>query len=171
LAPLPDAGPGAASTCRSPSPQPAPVVLLWPTVPDPVGLWPRRRLGPATPGPSELGERHRGARGRRPPLEPMWLWASDPAAGQAEVAVLWQAYLRRSGQEHCVRFLKSRLGWSRPLLRDRPRRRRQVDLADHRLLRPALARPPLAVDARLPWQRPQPSTRATRTRTDIKKPL
>jgi hypothetical protein len=48
----------------------------------------------------------------------MWLWASDPAAGQAEVAVLWQAYLRRSGQEHCVRFLKSRLGWSRPLLRD-----------------------------------------------------
>ncbi len=26
---------------------------------------------------------------------PMWLWASDPAATPAEVAVLWQAYLRR----------------------------------------------------------------------------
>jgi hypothetical protein len=28
-------------------------------------------------------------------LKPMWLWASDPAAGPAEVAVLWQACLRR----------------------------------------------------------------------------
>ena len=36
---------------------------------------------------------------------PMWLWASDPAAGPAEVAVLWQAYLRRfdleTGKPQC----------------------------------------------------------------------
>jgi hypothetical protein len=28
-------------------------------------------------------------------LEPMWLWAADPAADPGQVTVLWQAYLRR----------------------------------------------------------------------------
>jgi len=53
-----------------------------------------------------------------PQLAPMWLWASVPAAGDAAVAVLWQAYLRRFDLEHTFRFLKQQLGWTRPLLRD-----------------------------------------------------
>ena len=36
----------------------------------------------------------------RPRLAPLWLWASDPAAGPAEITVLWQAYLRRFDLEH-----------------------------------------------------------------------
>jgi len=36
----------------------------------------------------------------RPRLAPLWLWASDPAADPAEIAVLWQAYLRRFDLEH-----------------------------------------------------------------------
>jgi hypothetical protein len=50
--------------------------------------------------------------------EPMWLRASDPAAGDTGVRVLWQAYLRRFDLEHTFRFLKQQLGWTRPLLRD-----------------------------------------------------
>jgi hypothetical protein len=37
----------------------------------------------------------------------MWLWASDPAAGPAEVTVLWQAFLRRFDLEHTFRFLNA----------------------------------------------------------------
>ena len=53
-------------------------------------------------------------------LEPMWLWASDPGAGrdQDAVATLWQAYLRRFDLEHVFRFLKSQLGWDKPMLRN-----------------------------------------------------
>jgi hypothetical protein len=40
-------------------------------------------------------------------LKPMWLWASDPAAGPAEVTVLWQAFLRRFDLEHTFRFLNA----------------------------------------------------------------
>ena len=54
----------------------------------------------------------------RPGVKPMWLWASVPDAGDALVAVLWQAYLRRFDLEHTFRFLKQQLGWTRPLLRD-----------------------------------------------------
>jgi hypothetical protein len=40
-------------------------------------------------------------------LKPMWLWASDPAAGPGEVAVLWQAFLRRFDLEHTFRFFNA----------------------------------------------------------------
>jgi hypothetical protein len=40
-------------------------------------------------------------------LKPMWLWASDPAAGPAEVTVLWQAFLRRFDLEHTFRFFNA----------------------------------------------------------------
>ncbi len=52
------------------------------------------------------------------PLEPMWLWSPDPAASPEDVTVLWQAYLRRFDLEHTFRFIKSRLGWNKPMLRD-----------------------------------------------------
>jgi hypothetical protein len=89
-------------------------------------------------------------------MEPMWLWASDPDAGADEAAVrtLWQAYLRRFDLEHTFRFLKSRLGWDRPMLRDPAAADRWtwIIIACYAQLR--LARV-LAADIRLPWQRPQ----------------
>jgi hypothetical protein len=88
-------------------------------------------------------------------LRPMWLWASDPAAGPAEVAVLWQAYLRRFDLEHTFRFFKQVLGWTAPKIRDPAAADRWtwIIIAAYTQLRLAA---PLAADLRLPWQRPQP---------------
>jgi DDE superfamily endonuclease len=90
-----------------------------------------------------------------PGLKPLWLWASDPAAGPGEVAVLWQAYLRRFDLEHTFRFFKQVLGWDTPKLRDPAAADRWTWLliAAYTQLRLAA---PLAADLRLPWQRPQP---------------
>jgi hypothetical protein len=90
-----------------------------------------------------------------PALEPMWLWASAPAAGQALVAVLWQAYLRRFDLEHTFRFLKQQLGWTRPLLRDPAAADRWTWLVIAAYAQLYLARG-LAAVTRLPWQQPQP---------------
>jgi hypothetical protein len=87
------------------------------------------------------------------PLEPMWLWASDPQASPQEVTVLWQAYLRRFDLEHTFRFLKSRLGWNKPLLRDPAAADRWTWLVIACYAQLYLARP-LAAAVRLPWQRP-----------------
>jgi hypothetical protein len=91
-----------------------------------------------------------------PALEPMWLWASDPAAGPDEDAagVLRQAHLRRFDLEHLFRFIKSRPGWNRPMLRDPAAADRWTWLivACHAQLRLAST---IAADIRLPWQRPQ----------------
>jgi hypothetical protein len=93
-------------------------------------------------------------------LEPMWLWACGPPASPAEVAVLWQCYLRRFDLEHTFRFLKSRLGWNRPLLRDPAAADRWTWVIIACYAQLYLARP-LAADIRLPWQRPQPPGRMT----------
>ena len=86
---------------------------------------------------------------------PVWLWASDPAAGSQEVAVLWQAYLRRFDIEHMFRFLKQQLGWTRPLLRDPAAADRWTWLLIAACTQLRLAAS-LTADLRLPWQRPQP---------------
>ena len=88
-------------------------------------------------------------------LKPMWLWASDPGAGPAEVAALWQAYLRRFDLEHTFRFFKQVLGWTAPRLRDPAAADRWTWLitAAYTQLRLAAA---LAADLRLPWQKPAP---------------
>ena len=88
-------------------------------------------------------------------LTPLWLWASDPAAGPGEVALLWQAYLRRFDLEHTFRFFKQVLGWDTPRLRDPAAADRWTWLiiAAYTQLRLAA---PRAADLRLPWQRPQP---------------
>jgi hypothetical protein len=88
-------------------------------------------------------------------LKPMWLWAGDPAADPGEVAVLWQAFLRRFDIEHTFRFFKQVLGWTAPKLRDPAAADRWTWLliAAYTQLRLAAA---LAADLRLPWQRPQP---------------
>jgi hypothetical protein len=89
-------------------------------------------------------------------LEPMWLWASVPDAGtdEAAVSLLWQAYLRRFDLEHMFRFLKSRLGWDKPLLRDPAAADRWTWLIIACVAQLYLART-LAADIRLPWQRSQ----------------
>ena len=93
-------------------------------------------------------------------LEPMWIWASAPQAGPAEVTALWQAYLRRFDLEHAFRFIKSRLGWNKPLLRDPAAADRWTWLIIACYAQLYLARP-LAADTRLPWQRPQAAAAMT----------
>jgi hypothetical protein len=89
-------------------------------------------------------------------LEPMWLWASDPDAGldAAAAGILWQAYLRRFDLEHLFRFIKSRLGWHRPMLRDPAAADRWTWLIIACYAQLHLART-ITADIRLPWQRPQ----------------
>ena len=84
----------------------------------------------------------------------MWLWAPVPAAGDAEVTVLWQAHLRRFDLEHTFRFLKQQLGWTRPLLRDPAAADRWTWLVIAAYIQLYLARR-LAAVTRLPWQRPR----------------
>jgi DDE superfamily endonuclease len=89
------------------------------------------------------------------PLKPLWLWASVTSASPAEVAVLWQAFLRRFDLEHTFRLFKQVLGWTAPKLRDPHAADRWTWLiiAAYTQLRLAAA---LTADLRLPWQRPQP---------------
>ena len=89
--------------------------------------------------------------------EPMWLWASAPDAGDAEVRALWQCYLRRFDMEHAFRFLKQQLGWTRPLLRDPAAADRWTWLLLACYAQLGLART-LAADMRLPWQRRRAGT-------------
>jgi len=83
-----------------------------------------------------------------------WLWAGERDAGQDLVRVLWQAYLRRFDIEHVFRFLKQRLGWNRPLLRDPQAADRWTWLIIACYAQLWLARR-LAAVTRLPWQPPQ----------------
>jgi hypothetical protein len=94
------------------------------------------------------------------PLEPMWVWVSDPDAAPAEVATLWQSYLRRFDLEHFFRFIKGQLGWNRPLLRDPAAADRWTWLVIACCTQLYLTRP-LAGAARLPWQPPLPPARLT----------
>ena len=50
--------------------------------------------------------------------EQLWLWSSRAGTSEEEVNRTWQAFLRRFDIEHTFRFLKQRLGWTRPKLRD-----------------------------------------------------
>jgi hypothetical protein len=92
-----------------------------------------------------------------------WLWAGITAAGPAEVAVLWQAYLRRFDLEHTFRFAKQVLGWTAPVLRDPAAADRWTWLVIAAYTQLRLAAP-LAADLRLPWQRPQPAGAMTPAR-------
>jgi hypothetical protein len=67
--------------------------------------------------------------------EPVWLWSSAAGTSAGEADRAWQAFLRRFDLEHTFRFFKQAEA-------ARPGRRGPVDLADHRLLRPAPPRPP-----------------------------
>jgi hypothetical protein len=95
------------------------------------------------------------------PLEPMWLWSPHPRVpGAEEITVLWQAYLRRFDLEHTFRFLKSRLGWNKPLLRDPAAADRWTWLIIACYAQLYLARPAAAA-SRLPWHKPLPPGQMT----------
>ena len=117
--------------------------------------WPEDRELPVIEGTLIRLAVTRAGPGRRAP-EPMWLWAGTPAAGDAEVRVLWQAYLRRFDLEHTFRFLKQQLGWTRPLLRDPAAADRWTWLLLACYAQLWLARG-LAAVTRLPWQPAQPA--------------
>lgn len=84
----------------------------------------------------------------------MWLWAGERDAGEDLVRVLWQAYLRRFDIEHAFRFIKSQLGWDKPLLRDPAAADRWTWIIIAAYAQLWLARR-LAAVTRLPWQPPQ----------------
>lgn len=86
-----------------------------------------------------------------PAPDPIWIWASAPAAGPDLVRAVWTCYLRRFDIEHLFRFLKSRLGWTRPLLRDPAAADRWTWLLLACCAQLRLARG-LTLLARLPWQ-------------------
>jgi hypothetical protein len=98
-----------------------------------------------------------------PPLEPMWLWSSRPAASAEDVNRTWQAYLRRFDLEHTFRFFKQVLGWTRPQLRDPAAAGRWTWLVIACYAQLRLARN-LAAGIRLPWQPPCPPGRLTPAR-------
>ncbi len=95
-------------------------------------------------------------------LEPMWLWASEPDAGRDKDAVrtLWQCYLRRFDLEHTFRFLKSRLGWNKPLIRDPAAADRWTWIIIACYAQLYLART-IAAAIRLPWQPAMPAAALT----------
>jgi DDE superfamily endonuclease len=71
--------------------------------------------------------------------EPLWLWTTAATLAPDAVNRTWQAFLRRFDLEHTILLQASaRLD---PPQAARPGRRRPVDLAHPRLLRPALPRP------------------------------
>jgi hypothetical protein len=123
--------------------------------------WPPRREFPLIEGTLIRLAVTRPAPGHATALEPMWLWASDPRAGldPGAVARLWQAYWRRFDLEHTFRFLKSQLGWDKPMLRDPAAADRWTWLIITCCAQLYLART-LAAGRRLPWQRPQPPATA-----------
>jgi hypothetical protein len=94
---------------------------------------------------------------------PVWLWASATGLAAADVALCWQAFLRRFDLEHTFRLFKQVLGWTTPKIRDPAAADRWtwLTLAVYTQLR--LARP-LATDLRLPWERPAPPERLTPAR-------
>lgn len=96
--------------------------------------------------------------------KPVWLWVSKPISDHGtEVDHWWSMYLRRFDLEHTFRFLKQTLGWTRPRLRNPAAADRWtwLILVAHTQLR--LARP-LAIDHRLPWQKPLPQAALTPAR-------
>lgn len=91
--------------------------------------------------------------GRRP-LKDLWLWHAGPL--EADVDLLWKAYLRRFDQEHFHRFAKVYLGMARAHLASAQATDRWMQLAMAAYAQLRLASP-LVDDLRRPWQpRPAP---------------
>jgi len=102
--------------------------------------------------------------GRTPPKD-LWLFHTGPR--EADLDLLWKAYLRRFDQEHLHRFLKVHLGLSAAHLTSAAATDRWVHLtlAAYTQLRHAST---LIDDLRRPWHpKPQPGTILTPYRTRL----
>ncbi|MFE5870372.1 NF041680 family putative transposase [Streptomyces roseifaciens] len=100
--------------------------------------------------------------GGQEPL-PLWLWSSKTGMTSEDVALRWQAFLRRFDLEHTFRMIKQTLGWTHPKLRspEAGDRWTWLIIAAHtqlRLLREA------AADLRRPWEKPAGPGRLTPAR-------
>jgi hypothetical protein len=91
----------------------------------------------------------------------LWLWWSGP--GQPDLDQCWRAYVRRFDIEHTIRFAKNTLGWTTPSLRHPEQADRWTMVILVALTQLRLARP-IAVDSRMPWERPRSSDRLSPTR-------
>jgi hypothetical protein len=92
----------------------------------------------------------------------LWLWFSGE--GEADLDLLWRAYVRRFDLEHTIRFLKQTLGWTAPRVRHPEQADRWTWLVLAAYTQLGLARS-CAEDRRLPWERPQLERRLTPCRT------
>ncbi|WP_329307602.1 transposase [Streptomyces sp. NBC_01260] len=101
--------------------------------------------------------------------KPVWLWWSGLDATEAEVDLLWQAFLRRFDIEHTFRLFKQTLGWTCPKIRSPEAADRWTWLILVVFTQLRLARP-LAADLRRPWEKPSPADRLTpaRVRRDFR---
>nr|WP_231390434.1 hypothetical protein [Nocardia sp. CNY236] len=95
--------------------------------------------------------------------KPVWLWHSEVDLDHTEVAVLWQAFLRRFDIEHTFRMLQQTLGWACPKLRNPEAADRWTWLLLAAYTQRRLARN-LTIDLRRPWEKPVAPQRLTPAR-------
>jgi hypothetical protein len=83
--------------------------------------------------------------------------------GRPDLDRCWRAYIRRFDLEHTFRFCKQALGWTTPRVRTPEQADRWTRLVLLAYTQLRLARP-IAVEARLPWERRLPAHRLTPAR-------
>lgn len=82
----------------------------------------------------------------------LWLWWRGP--GQADLAVVWRAYVHRFDLEHTYRFCKQTLNWTTPRVRTPQQADRWTWLVTLAYTQLRLARRTVE-DVHLPWERAQ----------------
>ncbi len=103
----------------------------------------------------------RGERRREPRV--LWLWWAGPEGTEADLGLLWRAYVRRFDLEHTFRFLKQTFGWTNPRFRYPEQADRWTWLVVAAFTQLRLGRASVA-DMRLPWERQYEAGRLTPTR-------
>jgi hypothetical protein len=94
-------------------------------------------------------------------VKTLWLWWAGP--GRPDLDRCWRSYIRRFDLEHTFRFCKQALGWTTPRVRTPEQADRWTRLVLLAYTQLRLARP-IAVEARLPWERRLPAHRLTPAR-------
>jgi hypothetical protein len=102
-------------------------------------------------------ERLPGPKGK--PKQALWLWVSGT---EADLRLIWRAYIHRFDIEHCFRFWKQTLGWTTPKIATPDQADTWTWLLAGAYTQLRLARP-LAADHRLPWE-PKTTKRLTPNR-------
>jgi hypothetical protein len=115
---------------------------------------------PVVKGTVVLAEVDRLPKETRKPKK-LWLWWHGE--GEPDLNLLWRAYCRRFSLEHAIRFWKETLGWTKPKLRHPEQADLWTWLVVAAYAQLGLARG-VAVDRRLPWEKPLPPRRLTPTR-------